>query len=172
MKTQSTLLCLVLTYSCGSFAQSIGPSALNSTGRSTTFNGITIEQSIGGIISGNTFESSGLIVTPGILQPKLSPPNSNGINDPKPSVEISVFPNPTEQMLFIQPGFLSKQFLDCTITDNLGRVLMARSFTLDKGNERQEINLSQLAASTYYLNLRWTQSNQDYTRSFKVQKTK
>jgi len=153
------------------FAQSIGPSALTASGRSSVVNNITIEESIAGTFASATYQSPGLVVTPGVLQPGNSN-GPNGIKDPGLFREPAVFPNPTEQIIFVRPAFSSRQALECTVTDNLGKVLIHRSFLLDKGTEQQSIDLTALAAGPYYLALTWSQSGYDYKRSFKIQKTR
>lgn len=144
-------------------------------GKSTTINSnnITIEQSMGGVVAGNTFISSTLIITPGELQPQLSVTPPNGIGNTQGSSQlITVFPNPTNQIVFIQGNFAKQQSLNCTLTDALGRILIQKVFVFDKGDEHQEINLSAIASGQYNLSLKWTQSNMDFNRVFKIQKIK
>ncbi len=164
-------MCCLLYLANGANAQSIGPSEINTMGKSTIINNITIEQSMGGVVAGNTFISSNLIVTPGTLQPKLVTPNA--IKDPKKVAQmIAVFPNPTDQIIFIQGKFSKKQALHCTLSDALGRVVLQREFVLLQGNERQEINLTQIAMGQYNLDIQWTDSGEDFVHAFKIQKIK
>ena len=163
---------LLLCFFYSANAQSIGPSTLNTMGKSTTNNGITIEQSMGGIVAGNTFISPTLTITPGVLQPQIIITPEGIQNAANTTQLLTVFPNPTEQIVFIQANFQKQQTLNCTLTDALGKVLIQRVFVLEKGNELQKIDLSQFAMGQYNLNIGWTQSNGESIHSFKIQKIK
>lgn len=166
MKHLFTILCC-LFLSVWSHAQSIGPSTLNATGNSATLSGNTYEYAIGGLI-GNSYVSDNLVVTPYALQP-VEP--STGIPTPGISVsELSVFPNPASHILYLQPKFGKKGVLEYVITDALGRTIATRKISLEKGNERQEIDMSSFALGQYNLTVQWLQQGKVSLSTFKVQK--
>lgn len=165
-KILTFLLCLLLLPAL-SPAQSIGPSTLNAAGKSVTISGNTYEYAIGGLIGGS-YVSSGLVVTPYALQPV---PPSTGI--PTPGInasDLSVFPNPSNNVLYLQPKFGKKGTLEYVMTDVLGRTIASRKVSLEKGNERQEIDMTSYATGQYHLNVYWLQQGTSYHSTYKVQK--
>jgi len=170
MKELLIVLCLLL-YSLAAGAQSIGPSTLNTAGGSQTIAGNTYEYAIGDVVAGNTYDGPGLVVTPGVLQPMVEDPS--GINQPLIDAgALNVFPNPVEQVLFMQPDFKKGGILEYVLADVQGRVMLQGRAALGQGNERQQINMNHLAAASYNLNVVWKQAGKTYVRSYKIQKIK
>ena len=171
MKKLLTALCFMLLYNLAARAQSIGPSALNATGGSRTIGGNTYEYAIGGVVSGDTYEGPGLVVTSGVLQPIVNDPD--GIDQLVIDAgALSVFPNPVEQLLFLQPDFKKKGILEYILSDIQGRILLKNKVSLDRGNERQQIDMSHLAAASYSLSVVWKQAGKLYVKAYKIQKVK
>lgn len=166
-------LCInsILLLSClATYAQSIGPSAYNTTGGSNTAGTNTIEYAIGGVVSGNTFIASNLIVTPGVLQPVTAP---NAVKTPAIDASLLfLFPNPAAQTLFLQPRFATPGQLDYTLLDMAGRQLFTKSIALQSGNERQEIDMRPFASGQYHLRVLWNAQGKTGSMAFKVQKVK
>src|SRR5689334_18505096 len=96
------LLGAVLCIGSALQAQSIGPSALVAAGNSATTGTLTHEFALGQLTPGNSYISSGLVVTPGVLQPAAA----TGIA-PRTITEadLKVFPSQVESSLFLQPAF-------------------------------------------------------------------
>lgn len=149
-------------------AQSLGPATLNATGKSATVSGNTYEYAIGGLITGNTYTSASLVVTPGVLQPMQA---STGIGTPEITAsDLSVFPNPAAHTLYLQPHFGKKGTLQYVITDVLGRTITTQKIALEKGNEKQEIDMSPYALGQYNLTVHWLQQGKTQKSTYKVQK--
>jgi len=152
-------------------AQSTGPSVLNATGNSQTIAGNTYEYAIGDVISGNSFESPTLVVTPGVLQPAGEDPNSI----PAPGISaglLQVYPNPASRTLFLQPHFDKEGDLQYVLYDGLGRVVQQRTVRLATGNERQEVPMSAFAAGQYMLQVQWSRNGHARQAAYKIQKIK
>ncbi len=148
-------------------AQSLGPAALNATGKSATLSGNTYEYAIGGLV-GNAYTSANLVVTPGVLQP-VQP--ATGIGTPEiTGSDLTVFPNPAAYTLYLQPHFGKKGTLEYVITDVLGRTIATQKIALEKGNEKQEIDMSPYTMGQYNLTVHWLQAGKTYRSTYKVQK--
>lgn len=151
--------------------QSIGPSELNTTGSSATAGGNTYEYAIGGVTAGNTFASPTLIVTPGVLQPVLN--QTSGVDQPGISItDLNVFPNPVEEILFLQPAFGKKGKLSYVLADASGRIIARKEIGLEQGNERQQVRMSSYAAGQYTLNVIWQQQDSKFGSAYKIQKVR
>lgn len=165
------LLIFLLSSSYFAAAQSTGPAVLNAAGGQKVIGGNTYEYAIGHMIEGSTYSSATLVVTPWVLQPKVEEPNSAG-NIKISSNELNVFPNPVEQMLFIQPNFGKAGKMSLLLTDIQGRNMLQHSVDLNTGNERQQIDMTHLAQGQYQLNVIWQQNTTTHQASFKIQKIK
>lgn len=160
--------CLLLS-AIGSNGQSIGPATLNTLGGSSTNNGNTYEFAIGSVVSGNTYISTSLIVTPGVLQPVLD--NPEGIELPGISAgELSVYPNPVNQILFLQPHFKKGGTLEFALYDIAGRLIVRRTLNLIQGNEKQELPMASYATGQYVLQVRFLTQGQASVNAYKIQK--
>ena len=169
MKYLTTFLSCVLLAAVGSSAQSIGPATLNITGGSSTNNGNTYEFAIGSVVSGNTYISTNLIVTPGVLQPETSDPD--GIELPEITAgELSVYPNPVTQTLFLQPHFDKGGTLEYVLYDVAGRTITRQTQALPLGNEKQEIRMAAYATGQYILQIRFLTPGKTSINAYKIQK--
>lgn len=167
---QKLLLTLsgIALYCIPARAQSIGPSSINAAGGSGTISGNTYEYSIGTLALQQTYSSPSLIVTDGVLQPNIAP---NSVAPPPIAAgQLSVYPNPVLSTLFVQPGFGKSGTLQYVLTDAAGKTVHTQSVALSLGTERQEINMSALAAGQYTLNVTWQQGGKNYATAYKVQK--
>jgi len=149
-------------------AQSIGPSSVNAAGGSRTIGANTYEYSIGTLALHQTYSSPTLIVTDGVLQPNIS--SSSVGHQGIAASQLSVYPNPVKSTLFLQPGFSKGGNLVYVLTDAAGKTVHTQSSMLPSGKERQEINMSALAAGQYTLSVEWQQDNKKYASAYKIQK--
>lgn len=140
--------------SLGTYAQSVTPAILNSTGGTNFFTFYRFEWSFGEAMAIETMGPvSNLIVTNGVLQPGTHNPatiNNTGAWDRD---EIRILPNPTQNKLEID--FFSKQQGKVTmnLVDAAGRFLARRQFDYF-GTGRIEIwNLEQYPSGSYFLNI-------------------
>ncbi|KAA5533200.1 T9SS type A sorting domain-containing protein [Taibaiella lutea] len=169
MKTKITITtCLIISMVTGVYAQSIGPSTINASGGSKVISGNTYEFSIGEMALVNTASGSNIIVTNGVLQPVASTTRVKDVN--YLSDNLKVYPNPSDNVLNIQPDFETGGQLTYHLYDALGRVMLTGEFNLASGKEKQTISLSQLAASSYVLHLNLNKKGITYNASFNVQK--
>jgi Secretion system C-terminal sorting domain len=152
-------------------AQSITPSTHNSTGGTALLGTHIIDWSVGDMALVSTFSAASIIVTQGVLQPadKLPPlrinPELATIND------IKVYPNPTSNLLMIEGSIAHSGTLEYQLIDIAGNVLMSNKEANSSGVFAQRLNVSQLAAATYYLQLIFTQSDHTTTSTtFTIQK--
>lgn len=171
MKHLLTCLSTLLFLPLAMHAQSIGPSEMNATGKSVFAGSNTYEYAIGTVVAGNTFQSPGLIVTQGVLQPLIAEPS--GVHEPGISSDnLSVYPNPVEQTLFLKPAFGKKGKLEYVLLDGAGRTIMKKSAALEQGNELQEIPMSPYAVGQYTLSVTWQHQGQLQSTAYKIQKIK
>jgi hypothetical protein len=167
MKKKILILCSACLCTSPAWSQSIGPSTINTTGGTTVISGNTHEFSIGELLI-ETKTSANIIVTQGVLQPV---PQPTGIDDKDFFADhLNIFPNPAEEVVFLQPSFSSGGKLSYRLYDALGRSIEQAEFTLLTGKEKQTIRLKHLAASTYMLNVSFLQLGKTYTTAYKIQK--
>jgi hypothetical protein len=167
MKKKILMLCPAVLASISVWSQSIGPSVINSSGSSAVIAGSTYEFSIGELIS-NTSTGPGIVITQGVLQPSEEP---TGIDDKQFFADnLKLFPNPAEDVVFLQPSFTKGGTLACNLYDALGRIISQSEFTLSTGKEKQTMSLKMLASGTYMLDVSYKQAGKDYHTAYKVQK--
>jgi len=160
--------CLILGAVITSHGQSIGPSTINTAGGSKVISGNTYEFSIGEMALVNTASAPNIIVTHGVLQPNVAPTKVKDVN--ALSDKLKIYPNPSDNILNIQPDFETGGQLTYQLYDALGRIMLTGEFNLVSGKEKQTISLNQLAASSYVLHLNLNKKGVVYTASFNVQK--
>lgn len=158
-------LCLV---GIAANAQSVGPTTINAAGGSTTISGNTYEYSIGEMTAVHTASAGSIIVTHGILQPMKS---TTGIKDLSLNGFASVYPNPTQNSIYLKPSFAGKTELEYRLTDVLGKILQTKKILLLAGNEVQDIDLSAFASGSYFLDVQAQNNGKEYGGAFKIQKT-
>lgn len=142
---------------------------LNAASNRAIINGNTFEYSIGEMTLISTEHSGNLIVTQGYLQPNADAKNSqNHANDGSSNLgaAIKVYPNPTDNILFIEtPDFVSDAFT-YQLIDATGKVVIAQQDAQKISANKFSLNLTALAAGNYYLMI-----NDAETLSYKIQKT-
>lgn len=149
-------------------AQEMSPNTLNATGGSAEIAGNLYEYSIGEMVLVHTVSTPNLVVTQGLLQPSEE---TVGIGELTLSdKELSVYPNPSSDVVYIQPDLMKSGKLVITLMDMTGRQLSERTAELSLGNEKQSISLNSYAAGTYMLRVVFKQGQNNYVRNFKVQK--
>src|SRR5688572_21995377 len=104
MKKKILILCSVCLCTSPAWSQSIGPSTINAAGGSAAISGNTHEFSIGELLI-ETATGANIVVTQGVLQPS---PKPLGIDDTDFFADhLNNFPNPAEEVVFLQPSFAS-----------------------------------------------------------------
>lgn len=127
--------------------QSIGPSAINCAGGEGTIGGNQFEWSLGEIAYVPT---SSLIVTQGVLQPKIK---TATVVSTALSNNIRVFPNPSNSIVNIELTASRDGKLDYRLMDVAGRVVMTKTAEVKAGTSIQQFNISHLASASYLLHV-------------------
>lgn len=168
MKKRALLLLGAVAGTLAASAQSIGPSTLNSAGGSTVISGNTYEWSLGEMTVVSTYSGVNLVVTQGLLQPANL---SNSIHEHQLSAgALQVFPNPAEDVLYLQPAFKQGDKLSFALLDMTGKTILREEKTLVTGTELQTIRLTALAAGNYMLQVVLVSAGENYNAGYKVQK--
>jgi len=168
MKKRALLLLGAIAGTLAASAQSIGPSTLNSAGGSAVIGGNTYEWSLGEMTVVSTYSDANLVVTQGLLQPFNL---SNGIHEHQLSAgALQVFPNPAEDVLFLQPAFKQGDKLSFALLDMTGKTILREEKTLITGKELQTIRLTALAAGNYMLQVAVITNGENYNTGYKIQK--
>lgn len=163
-------------FSLGSFAQSITPAILNTTGGKYIFTYYSVEWSFGESMAITTMSdaNSNVFVTNGVLQPYTHNPatvNNTGVWGPE---EIRIMPNPTQNV--IQINFFSKQKgkVIMNLYDESGRFMQARQFDYFGNGSIQTWDLGQFPSGMYLLNIHLQPTGTSVAKkgAFKVVKIK
>ncbi|WP_118952259.1 T9SS type A sorting domain-containing protein [Taibaiella helva] len=167
MKKTIMVMCSLCLGTITARAQSIGPSTVNATGGSTVIAGNTHEYAIGDLLP-PTLSGPGIIITPGALQPVKKTVGIDGRQFFAGTLDV--YPNPTEEIVFLQPRFTTGGVLSYALYDVLGRCMEHKECSLSTGKEKQSISLKSLASGTYSLEVSFGQKGKLYRTAYKIQK--
>lgn len=92
------------------------------------------------------------------IQPALTEigfvPDPNAIKDPEVLADISVYPNPADEIVKINLNLLKSESITISINDLSGKEIMKfMTFALPSGKSSHEVNVSGLNAGVYIVNL-------------------
>lgn len=156
---------------------SMGQTTINAAGNSAKINDMTFDYSIGEMTIISTEKASNIIVTQGLLQPmsKYASPADQADHSAVSNFadHLKVYPNPTENMLFIETveavaGEFSYQLLDAS-----GKVVLSQKEQQVNGNNKFSLSLASFAAGSYFLIVNQANTNDTKSNmSYKIQKTK
>ena len=148
---------------------------LNVAGNSAKINGMTFEYSIGEMTIVSTERNANLIVTQGMLQPSSqtdkpqTSPGANNLNDL--ADQIKVYPNPTQNMLFVETYESQIGDYSYQLFDGVGKIILSQSGQTVIGLNKFSLDLQSFAGGNYYLMLRKLgQSGEAENYSYKIQK--
>ena len=133
------ILCAIVSVS----AQTISQQVVNTTGKTTTLKTMELSWSVGEPAIA-TLSNSSIILTQGFLQPDVHVHNS-GIETINVSNDISVFPNPVHDQLFIKQS--SDIIETLTLYNALGQRITEQRF------ESPVLDMSLLEPGIYFINL-------------------
>lgn len=150
-------------------------SSLNVSSNILTIRDNVYEYSIGEMALVSTERNANLIVTQGLLQPYNS---GNVANDAAGnstlsdlSDNIKVYPNPTQNSLFVETYETQVADYSYQLMDGLGKVVLNKEGQTQVGLNKFVLDLQNLAAGTYYLMIRKPNpTGQLENYSFKIQK--
>ena len=165
---------LILSFICMAVAglpdargQSITPSVINIAGGSGNAAGNTYEWSIGEPMI-NTFVSSSLIVTEGVLQPKVI---TTIVSSDMPAHRLDVFPNPATSVVNISFSAPAAGNLSYKLTDLLGRTLQEHTSAVKSGSNAYQLDIRSLACASYMLHVTYTVAgSKEESATYKIQK--
>lgn len=121
-----------------------------------TVDNFVISYTIGEMVLIESYKKNGLFVTNGILQPTLSANTKTGqiFFDG----EITVFPNPTPNILVIQYNMLEAGIIMAQIFDAAGKKIITDEFIANSFSNRR-YDLSKYANAVYILRLEYKSDN-------------
>lgn len=116
----------------------------------------------------HTASTSNIVVTHGVLQPMMK---TTSIKDADFFKQfLSLYPNPTQNIVYFQPSFRRGGTLSYQLFDIVGRVVMDGHFELKYGNEQQQLVLGHLVSGSYMLSVRFEQGANTFNTAYKLQK--
>jgi hypothetical protein len=123
----------------------------------------------------STERSANLIVTQGMLQPSSllvktqTSPSVNNLNDL--ADQIKVYPNPTQNILFVETFETQIGDYSYQLFDGVGKIVLSQSGQTIIGLNKFSLDLLSIAGGTYYLMLRKLgPSGETENYSYKIQK--
>lgn len=148
-----------------------GQSTLNATGKTKTIGYNVFDWSVGEISLVSTFYGDNVFLTQGVLQNEIMIHVGVANNNLMP--EVRVFPNPASSIVNINYTAASSGVLAYRFMDMAGRVINHKSLDVSQGLTAEQLNIAELAAATYLLELTFTSSTgaQEST-SYKIEKLK
>jgi hypothetical protein len=163
------LIAMFLSGISASYAQSVGPATLNSSGGYATAGGSTFEWSFGEMTAVHTSSAANIIVTQGVLQPLANP---SGIITAKyaDAAVLKVYPVPTQNVVYLQPAFNTGGTLQYSLLDATGKSILKQSVGLKSGTEQQSIDMTVLPPGNYMLQVQYADTNVPYSNVYKIQK--
>lgn len=131
---------------------------LNVAGNSAKINGMSFEYSIGEMTIVSTERNANMIVTQGMLQPSSqtdkpqTTPGANNLNDL--ADQIKVYPNPTQNILFVETYETQMGDYSYQLFDGVGKIVLSQSGQTVIGLNKFTLDLQPFAGGNYYLMLR------------------
>ncbi len=145
-------------------------STFNASGGSKKLTQSQHEYSIGEMAVIATHKNANLIITQGVLQPNTMQKPSAVDNSTFSNSLISIFPNPTSDVVNIVPNYNTSGKLVIRLTNLNGQLIEEK--TIDNiTTEKQQVSLLNQAAGMYLLHLQFTNAaNQEERSFFKINK--
>jgi len=152
-KLQLLFFTVGIFLSAFSFAQSVTPQILNTTGGTNFFTFYRFEWSFGEATAIETLSASNITVTTGVLQPGTDRPATVNNNTAWGKDEIKILPNPVQSMLEID--FLSKQQGQVTMSliDESGKQITRKQFMYYGTGRIEKMNVSSYPSGAYFLDI-------------------
>lgn len=168
MKKSKHLLWLSMA-ALGATAQNISPSVLNSTGGSNSIGSNVYEWSFGEMTLVDTYTSPNLILTQGILQ--NDPAGAAGlISSVSSLLDLSVYPNPSQDFIYIKSSTKDESTLSYVLTDASGKKIQGKEGCISKLNNEQTVSLQDLPSGVYFLQIVDDKKSVNHSKTFQIQK--
>ena len=171
-KIKSILCAGLVIASLSGFSQT----TINAASNSAIIDGNIFDYSIGEMTLVSTERNANIIVTQGYLQPNAASSSSPTDDSAPPSSlanlanKVSVYPNPTENILYIEMEETSKGSVSLQLLDATGKIVLRKTENFVEGNNKYSLDLSAIAAGNYYLLLRNSNAVANKELSYKIQK--
>ena len=166
-----TFIAFFSVISLSSFAQQ----TINVSSHSATIQGMQFDYSIGEMTLVSTERNTNLIVTQGLLQPNSSGSGANaqpGNTGIAGSDLIKVYPNPTENILFVESVENADASISYQLFDATGKIVLSEEILWKAGPNKFSLDLKNYAAGAYYLMIRKPNAKGTMDNfSYKIQKT-
>ena len=168
-------MCLLMFFGLGA-NHLLAQQAINVAGHSATINGMRFDYSIGEMTLISTSRNQSLIVTQGLLQPtNTNTQNSQSspatVHDALTS-EIKVYPNPTDNILFVESNEAAAISIVFKLFDASGKVILSENADWHAGSNKITLDMRNYAAGAYYLMIsKPERQGQTTNLSYKIQKT-
>lgn len=174
MRKQKLLLLTILTLL--SFNQAIAQQTINVASHSAAINGLQFSYSIGEMTLISTEKNTNLIVTQGFLQPSSAALTETDApaagNHPMLQNEVKVYPNPTENILFVESNEIADADISYQLFDASGKIVLSEALSWKAGPNKFSLDLKNFAAGAYYLMVRKPDATGKAVNfSYKIQKT-
>ncbi|MEO7081517.1 MAG: T9SS type A sorting domain-containing protein [Flavobacteriales bacterium] len=142
-------------------------STVNASGGSGTIAGNLYAYSIGEMVLVSTATSAQINVTQGLLQ--ADGELTVGLReDTLVAGQMTLYPNPVDNILYLQPELAQGGELTMQLYDMNGRLIVDQEVRLSSGTERQEIQMASLAEGSYFLRTALRQGEQTTHKAFKI----
>ncbi len=142
---------------------------VNASGGSGTIAGNLYAYSIGEMVLVSTETVGQVSVTQGLLQSE-GDLHVGLQEDTLIAGNMTLYPNPVDNILYLQPELDHGGELSLRLYDMNGRLVVERDIQLSSGTERQEIEMASLAEGSYFLRTAMRQGQQTFHKAFKIMK--
>jgi len=167
MRKTTFFLLLGIILAMNALAQK-DPSGINSTGGSATYKTITYDWSVGEMAAVETYDTPGLIITQGYLQPfVLKGTSVDQLTDQK---MIQVYPDHEKHTFFLETSFEKPGKLNYLLVDLNGRILLKEEVNVSGMNFKQYVDLTNYPNGMYLLKASFTNHQGSVIQSFKILK--
>lgn len=154
----------------------LAQNTINVAGNSANINGMTFAYSIGEMTLISTEKAGNIIVTQGLLQPSTgvsnTDENSTASTLGSMADKLKVYPNPTDNVLFIETTEAIEGDFNYQLFDAAGKIVINEQAKQISGSNKFSLNLKSFAAGSYYLLIKKTAADGTMENlSYKIQKT-
>lgn len=140
---------------------------VNASGGSATIAGNLYAYSIGEMVLVSTVTTAQVSVSQGLLQSD-GELNVGMREDTLAAGNMSLYPNPVNNTLYLQPELDHGGELSIRLYDMNGRLIVDRDIQLSSGTERQEIDMASFSEGSYFLRTALRQGQQTTHKGFKI----
>jgi hypothetical protein len=150
---KQSILFLVMICSLGIQAQSIAPHSVNSAGVKMTQSNGSLSFTVGEIVVQQQYDSNGNSLGGGFTNSSTISTTVLSVQEPDASIiKVSVFPNPTSDLVQIQIKETTIDELEVQLTDITGKTLYSGRYRLMQQNIG--INVATYPSGVYILTLK------------------